>query len=427
MEKKYDVIVLGAGITGLVSAYELSKRGKKVLIVERKGEPGGLLSSIKVGDAFLEVFYHHVFVNDIDLKELVRELGMEDKLEWKYTTTAFLYPDGIYEMSSPLHILSFKPLNLVEKIKFAILMLKIKFTRNTENLDETPVERWIVDNSDQYLYDNLFFPMLKSKYGNRLDDISAAWFIERIKLRSNRDVRGEKLGYIKGGFEILVDKLVEKIKENGGEIVFNSEVEKVIIRKRNVVGVKIKGKEIRSEFIISTIPPDILLGFGIFDDSFEERIRKTEYQGSAVVMLGLKKKITDYYWTNIVSKSLIGAIVEHTNFQPLDVYKDHVVYLASYPDNESEIWRSSKKNVFEKYFSELQRLFPHVKKSDVVWWKVFREKKAGLVYRMGFKKHILGFKTPIEGFFMGGMFNNYPERSISLCVRIGKSLASLCE
>ncbi|OOP57152.1 MAG: hypothetical protein AYP45_05040 [Candidatus Brocadia carolinensis] len=45
----YDVIVIGSGIGGLISAGILVSRGLKILLVEKNVNPGGYLSSFKRG------------------------------------------------------------------------------------------------------------------------------------------------------------------------------------------------------------------------------------------------------------------------------------------------------------------------------------------------------------------------------------------
>ena len=46
----YDVIIIGAGPAGLTAAYELSKKTKKVLVLEKKTKVGGLAQTKVFGD-----------------------------------------------------------------------------------------------------------------------------------------------------------------------------------------------------------------------------------------------------------------------------------------------------------------------------------------------------------------------------------------
>ncbi len=50
-----DVVILGAGITGLVAAYELRQRGINCLVLEARNRPGGRVETIRGGDLIEEL------------------------------------------------------------------------------------------------------------------------------------------------------------------------------------------------------------------------------------------------------------------------------------------------------------------------------------------------------------------------------------
>ena len=52
--------VIGAGVTGLTAAYELSKKGHHVIVYERAPFLGGQASTFDVGGGRLERGYHHL-------------------------------------------------------------------------------------------------------------------------------------------------------------------------------------------------------------------------------------------------------------------------------------------------------------------------------------------------------------------------------
>src|ERR1035438_4993816 len=65
-EPDFDVIVVGAGIAGCVTAYQLAQQGRSVVLIERgeapgsknlSGEEGGPSLHVVVGDAFSEGFH----------------------------------------------------------------------------------------------------------------------------------------------------------------------------------------------------------------------------------------------------------------------------------------------------------------------------------------------------------------------------------
>jgi oxygen-dependent protoporphyrinogen oxidase len=45
MENHFDVIVLGAGLTGLTTSYYLNKTGLKIKVIDIKPQIGGVIST----------------------------------------------------------------------------------------------------------------------------------------------------------------------------------------------------------------------------------------------------------------------------------------------------------------------------------------------------------------------------------------------
>ena len=79
ISNKYDLIIFGSGMTGLSSAYYFKKKypKKKVLIIEKESEVGGLASNISFGKIKLEKFYHHWYERDKDIfrEEYIADLA----------------------------------------------------------------------------------------------------------------------------------------------------------------------------------------------------------------------------------------------------------------------------------------------------------------------------------------------------------------
>ncbi|MGB5100786.1 MAG: FAD-dependent oxidoreductase, partial [Methanothrix sp.] len=70
--KKNDVIVIGSGISGLLSALVLSREGKKVLILEKEGYIGGVCRSYDVSGYRVDTGPHIITrLENGPLKELM--------------------------------------------------------------------------------------------------------------------------------------------------------------------------------------------------------------------------------------------------------------------------------------------------------------------------------------------------------------------
>ncbi len=415
----WDVVVLGAGVAGLAAAYEFGKQGKRVLVLEKSAEPGGALHATKVKSYYVDDFYHHVFPRDTRTIKMCKELGVT--IDWKYVTTAF-FEKGIFcRLTKPQDLFTFKILSWKNKFALGRLMLKLKLISASDypSYDNISAKDFLIKYSNQETYERFFRPLLQSKFGGDLARISAAWLIERIKWRSERNLRGEKLGYIRGGFQVLTDAMVKEIEKRDGRVELNATVKGVKLLK-NSARVSFNDEEIEADTLVSTLPPRILTQFVNLPKSYAKKLESLEYQGACCVLVGLSKPLTPYYWTNILEPARFGATIEQTNFVDASNYEgDHLVYLASYPDKKSDVWKMSEEEAGKEYLADMHRIFG---KQEVRWHKVFRLGASGLIYHMGILENIVPVSTPISNLYVAGMFNSYPERSIDRSVELAQQI-----
>ncbi len=76
MNDRKTVLIVGAGLSGLVCGMRLSKAGFDVHIVEELTYPGGLLASSRIGKEYLELLPHHLRKTDRALLSLAKEEGL---------------------------------------------------------------------------------------------------------------------------------------------------------------------------------------------------------------------------------------------------------------------------------------------------------------------------------------------------------------
>jgi len=99
-----NIGIIGAGVTGLTAAYDLTRQGHSVTVYEARAYVGGLASGFKDVDWEwpLERFYHHIFACDQDILRLVQELGISDRVFFPSPVTS-IYKDGVfYPINQPL-------------------------------------------------------------------------------------------------------------------------------------------------------------------------------------------------------------------------------------------------------------------------------------------------------------------------------------
>lgn len=418
--------VIGGGMTGLAAARELAKAGKKVLLIEREPELGGLLSSVKIGRGCVEKCYHILFPGNNDIIRLVKETGLGDRLVWNTGTTGFFENGKTYRLSAPYDFLFYPTLTLNEKRKILTLMAKIRLMKSAEKYDSLLAKDWVTKQVGEKTYDKFFKPMINAKFEGDADEISANWFIERMELRNRRNLKGEKLAYLKHGFYQLVDALERELKRDGAIILKNAKLTKIETKNNKVTSITASGKKYDVDAVISTIPPKELEKLVALPKDFLKRF-DLPYHGTIGVLIGTKKRVNPYFWTNCLHNKTFKAIVELTNLMPASDYGTHVTYLSSYPNAKDGVWKMSDKKIAGAYIAELLKMYPNLKKSDITSAFVYKNKAAGIIMKKNVATTIknLGYKTPVRNLFVAGIFNQYPERLLDLSVKAGKEAA--CE
>ena len=77
VKPQHDVIIIGAGVSGLTTAYRLTNAGKKVLVLEARERLGGRTKTVKVGKGNFDVGAQWIGPLQKRITTLVAELGIE--------------------------------------------------------------------------------------------------------------------------------------------------------------------------------------------------------------------------------------------------------------------------------------------------------------------------------------------------------------
>jgi isorenieratene synthase len=184
LNQQKSVVVVGSGLAGLACAYELSKRGFRVTLLERSPQLGGKIASwsIQVNDEtfMMEHGFHGFFPQYYNLNKLVEELNINDNFV-SLESYAVVFRDGKYqpEVFRPSH--SAFPWNVVDLaiaspnwLNWGINLIKPKhwqvfqaiggfqIPRSFDRLDDLSVQQWVEKDFPQGLYDLYFLPFAKS-------------------------------------------------------------------------------------------------------------------------------------------------------------------------------------------------------------------------------------------------------------------------
>ena len=78
---KKDIVIIGAGITGMTCAYELHRKGKNIQVLECQNRIGGQINTQKIGNFTFESGPNTGVVKHPEVAELFEQLGGACTLE----------------------------------------------------------------------------------------------------------------------------------------------------------------------------------------------------------------------------------------------------------------------------------------------------------------------------------------------------------
>ncbi len=255
-QKTEEIAIIGAGIAGLTTAYRFAKMDYKVTLLEKEKVPGGLASSFLFDDHYIERYYHFICKNDYELIELCEELGLTNDLIWKNSNMIFFYEGEHYPFGSPLDLLRFKPVSISGRIRFGLNVIYARNLKYWQKLENISARDWLVKHLGWRTYEVIWYPLLRIKFGDYYDQISAAWIwhrIHRVATSRKKFLQKEMLGYLRGGTKKLIDTLIEKVVFFGGKILYSSPIER-LLRKDNRLVLKTPKQEFNFDVVVSTIP-----------------------------------------------------------------------------------------------------------------------------------------------------------------------------
>lgn len=423
-----QIAVVGGGLTGMAAALRLAESGARVALIEADSSLGGVAGSFNVNGAKLEKFYHHIFTSDVAIRDTVESLGLGDRMEWRPTTTSY-YADRIYRLSAPLDVVMFRPLPLVDRFRFGFLVFQARMVKDWRELEGITARDWLIGMAGRRVYETVMAPMLRGKFGIHADEVSAVWIWNKLKLRGGSRGKSmrEMLGYLRGGFGLMVDALEERLRSLGVEIATGSPVGSVLVRPGGGFEVSAGGEHRPFEQVLVTTAPPILADLAPWlPPDYLRRLRSIRYLANVCAVLQLDRSLSEVYWLNISDNSIpFVGLVEHTNLQRPELYGgSHLVYLTRYCDPNDEYYNMEDHQLLAAYAPHLRRLFPDFSEEWVQNVYVWRERYAQPLIARHYSDLRPPFATPAEGLWLSSMAQVYPEdRGMNYAVEYGQRVA----
>jgi 15-cis-phytoene desaturase len=428
------VAIAGAGLAGLSCAKYLTDAGHTPIVLESRDVLGGLVAAWKDEDGdWYETGLHAFFGAYPNMLQLLKELGIEDRLQWKQHTLIFNQPDkpgtlsrfDVPDIPAPFNVIvsilrNNDMLTWEQKIRFALGLTPaiVRGQQYVENMDQYTLLEWLQRQgvSDRVNSD-IFIAASKALTFINPDEVSATIPLTALN-RFLQERYGSKIAFLDGSpTERLCQPIVDYITERGGEVHLKKPLKEILLHENgNVQGFAIRGLDGSPDEIVTAdayvsamsvdvtkvLIPDVWKSIDFF--------RKLEgLEGVPVINLHLwfDRKLTD------VDQLLFSRS------DLLSVYADMSITCRKYEDpNRSMLelvlapakdWiDKSDEEIIDATMKELEKLFPtHFlteNPAKLRKYKVVKTPRSVYTATPGRQAYRPDQVTPIQNFFLSGSY-----------------------
>ena len=410
---RYDYIIIGGGLSGLVLGIILSKEKKKVLILEQHLKAGGYLHSFYRNRHRFETGFH--FVSELSKDRILNYywsyLGILDNLNLiPYNIEHFnslIFPDDKYEIPAGLDNLETYLIKVFPKEKDTI----IKFIKKIRE-----IKRYFVYFNRDHKGDiDLEHKSFDININDFLDEIGTSKKLKSIILAHSFlygvppkeaplgthaiffNALYSQIYDIEGGGDALIKVLVETLRKNGGEILFSEKVVEIVTKDKKIDGVKTHSdKYYEGDNVVSSINPKVTLPLftekvfrGTFTDRIEEMENTLSHFGTYNISNGdinlpsydilyfpsydiddiynriVSNDFDDFFIyitspTTRLEKSSGKHIIETLS---IDDYKNYKRWEGSNSNKRDEDYNNFKKLISKKIIDKIYKIIPETKEN----------------------------------------------------------------
>jgi protoporphyrinogen oxidase len=374
--------VIGGGLMGLAVAERLASEGHRVTVLERAAQAGGLATWHDFGPVVWDRFYHVILPSDAPLLGFFRRLGLGDAVEWRPTKTGYYVDRKFYGLSNNIEFLKFPLLSLWSKFRLAATILYCSRINDWRRLEKVTVEDWLVRTAGRATFEKFWRPLLLAKLGENYKRVSAVFIWSYIKrMFSARDAAAaaEQLGYVKGGYRVVFQRVDERIQAAGGQVRLGVDVTAIKSTGDGGIAVSTSTGTERFDKVVFTGPVNVMRS--VVDASLVNvptAKGDVEYLGVICPVLLTRKPLMPYYILNIGDeKAPFTGIIGMSNLVDLEQTRGlHLNYLPKYVLSTDPLLQASDAEIRKQFEAGIREMFPDFATSDIADFIVNRAIKV---------------------------------------------------
>lgn len=396
--KKWGII--GGGIMGMTLAHRLSQSGHQVSLFEAAPNLGGLTTPWKMNDVEWDKFYHVILLSDSWTRQMLKEIGLEDKIEWVETKTGFYMNGKLYSMSNTIEFLKFPALNLVDKFRLGLTIFAASKIKNWKRLEKIPVTAWLKKWSGKKTFNKIWLPLLWAKLGESYERTSAVFIwatIQRLYGARKSGLKKEMFGYVPGGYKQIIEAYKEKLITKHIKIKTNCAAKEVNISSNGKPVVYFADGAIEEfDEVIVTLPSRIAAGLckGLTEPEIK-KLNNIEYLGVICVTVLLDQPVSHFYITNITDTSVpftgvieMSALVDKKYFNG-----QSLVYLPKYLSPDDAMFNNSDDEIRNYFIENFKKMYPEIRDKNIQFAGVARAKHVITVAKLNYSETLPDIKS----------------------------------
>ncbi|HET9885889.1 MAG TPA: NAD(P)/FAD-dependent oxidoreductase [bacterium] len=371
--------IVGGGMLGLTLALRLRQQGKSVTVLEAGPQLGGLAAPWQLGGITWDRHYHVTLLSDSALRAVLRELDLDNEIDWKITRTGFYAGGHLYPMSNALEYLRLPALGMVDKLRIAKTIVRGSWIRDWKSLEKIPVEDWLVRLSGRSAFQKLWLPLLRAKLGESYRETNAAFIwatIQRLYAARRSGLKREMFGTVRGGYARVIERFGQRLARAGVEIRCGARVERIASGAdgRPTIEFADRACETFDGVVVTAAPPLASRLCPSLDAQEAERLKAIRYQGIVCASVLLSRPLAGYYLTYITDSDCpFTAIIEMTALvDPQQLGGKTLVYLPKYVSASDPFFALPDEEVQERFLTALERMIPQFQRQDVLAFRISR-------------------------------------------------------
>lgn len=399
-----EVIIIGAGASGLATAAELLKKTNiKPIILDQNPHIGGMSASHEANGNYADIGGHRFFTKFSQIKSWWLEyLPLDNQANDSFLTrpriSRIYYRKKFFDYPVSLNFKTIRQLGLfsMTKIFFSYICAQIRPIK-----PEKTAEDFLINTFGKELYQTFFKDYTEKLWGVSCGQISAEWGKERIRginlwqavwsfFKSlTQSPHIDTFWYPKKGPNQFWQKVADEIILKGGKIVLNAHVTKINTEKNRIVSLEYtdfsqKSHTLRCDKLISSMPiQDLLQRLPAVPEHIQKISDQLPYRHfrSAVILLQKKLSLPDT-WIYVQEPYVkMGRIQIYNNWSSEMVQNEQQTYLAFeyFCGDNDHFWTMSDDDFTNFSVSEAEKL-NMISASDVIFKKSYRIEKAYPAY-----------------------------------------------